>query len=109
MSDTPWLMRVEEGLAAQFKQPDGSSRPGTGWFIGLKRGEETHSVVVRTYLSDDLPAKLRKDTEFQARTAMQYLNDLLERGWHPSQPKELAITISNPPDDPAKKPGWKFW
>ena len=36
---TGWLMRVEGGLAASFKQPDGTSRPGTDWKIGIKRGD----------------------------------------------------------------------
>ena len=104
-----WLMRVERGLSAHFKQPDGSSRPGTDWSIGLKRGDETHSVIVRTYLADDLSAAFRKDTQFQARTAMQYLNDLLQKGWDPTGPAAPAITIANPTGAPVKQPRWKFW
>ena len=104
-----WLMRVERGLSAHFKQPDGSSRPGTDWSIGMKRGYESHSVMVRTYLADDLSSKLRKDTKYQARTAMQYLNDLLQKGWDPNNHGALAITIANPPGESAKQSRWKFW
>ena len=104
-----WLMRVERGLSVHFKQPDGSSRPGTDWSIGLKRGDEIHSVMVRTYLADDLSSKFRKDTEYQARTAMQYLNDLLQKGWDPAGPAVPAITIANPPGAHVNKSRWKLW
>lgn len=109
MSEAAWLMRVEGGLNAHFKQPDGSSRVGTDWNIGLKRGDETHTVMVRAYLADDLARDLRKDTEYQARTTMQYLNDLLQQGWDPKNPGDLAITIANPPGALPKKSRWKLW
>jgi len=106
----PWLMRIEGGLNAHFKQPDGSSRPGTDWKVGLKRGEESYVVFVRAYLSDDLAKRFRKDTDYQTHTVMGYVNDMLEHGWHPSQPQKLEITILNPKDaPPEKKPFWKFW
>jgi len=105
-----WLMRVEDGLSAHFKQPDGPSKPGTDWRIGLKRGGETHSVIVRTYLADDLAPALKKDSQYQARVAMEYLNHVLNDGWHPAEPRELIITLTNPMDAaPKKKPFWKFW
>ena len=44
MSDGEWLMRIENGLSAQFKEPNGTSRPGVHWAIGIKRGEETFKV-----------------------------------------------------------------
>jgi hypothetical protein len=105
-------MRVEDGLSAHFLQPDGPSKPGTDWRIGLKRGDETHSVIVRTYLADDLASTLQKDSEYQASVAMEYLNDVLNDGWHPADPRELIITLTNPPDaapKSEKKPFWKFW
>lgn len=106
----PWLMRVEDGLSAHFNQPDGPSKPGTDWRIGLKRGDETHSVIVRTYLADDLAPKLKNDAEYQAGVAMEYLNAVLNEGWNPAEPRELIITLTNPPGDaPKKKPFWKFW
>jgi hypothetical protein len=91
-----WLMRVEGGLAASFKQPDGSSLAGTDWKIGIKRGDEIHTVLVRTYLAPDIDAKWKSDSEYQARTAMGYLNDILGKGWNPNEPRAHAITITNP-------------
>ncbi len=96
MSEEPWLMRIEGALAAHFKQPDGSSRPGVMWTVGLKRGDEVHSVFVKALLADDATPETRKDHEYQARTAMQYLYDRLEDGWHPSQEGEHSIYIGNP-------------
>ena len=43
-----------------------------------------------------------------ANTAMRYLNDLLNSGWHPSEPRELVITVTNPENYTPKK-SWKFW
>ncbi|MBL6852274.1 MAG: hypothetical protein ISS15_08505 [Alphaproteobacteria bacterium] len=105
----PWLMRVEAGLNAHFKQANGASRPGTDWRIGLKRGHEVHTVLVRTY-SDKVAPELAKDSQFMANTAMGYLNDLLGKGWDPKQPRELAITVTNPDGyQPKKMPFWKVW
>jgi len=104
----PWLMRVEAGLNAHFKQADGPSRPGTDWRIGLKRGDELHTVLVRTY-SDKVAPELAEDSQFMANTAMGYLNDLLNSGWDPTQPRELAITVTNPDGYVPKKSSWKFW
>lgn len=95
-----WLMRVEGGLAASFKQPDGASRPGTDWKIGIKRGDETHTVLVRTYLAPNIDAKWKDDSEYQARTAMGYLSDILEKGFNPSELRTHAITITNPASAP---------
>ena len=113
MTDEPWLMRVEGALDAHFKQPDGPSRPGTDWVIGLKRGDELHQVRVRSYLSPDATAATRGDTTYLGRTVMQYLDDLLRSGWHPSQQREHVITIGNPlpgtqPSAP-RKPWWRVW
>ncbi|BCW90173.1 hypothetical protein sos41_33410 [Alphaproteobacteria bacterium SO-S41] len=63
----PWQMRVTGGLSAHFFQPDGSSRAGTDWSVGLKRGAEEHAVTVRTCTEDDLPAKLKNDNKYMAR------------------------------------------
>ncbi|MGH9940771.1 MAG: hypothetical protein ACRD9R_00240 [Pyrinomonadaceae bacterium] len=118
MSESQWLMRIEGGLNAHFIQSDGSSRPGTDWAIGLKRGDETHTVMVRAYLSEDATKRTRADDEYQAQTVMGYLNDLLEQGWTPDQPHEHSIVIGNPQGaaadgadvaDTAEKPWWKFW
>lgn len=96
VSEAQWLMRIEGGLNAHFKQADGSSRPGTDWAVGLKHGEDLYKVFVRTYLSDDLRADLKANQEYQAQTVMGFLNDLIRQGWHPDQPRDLTITITNP-------------
>ena len=100
MTAASWLMRVEGGLAASFKQPDRSSREGTDWKIGIKRGDEIHTVLVRTYLAPDIDAKWKNDSNYQARTAMGYLNDILNKGWNPNEPRAHAITITNPASTP---------
>jgi hypothetical protein len=109
----PWLMRIERGLSAHFKQADGSSRPGVEWAVGLKRGDELHTVMVKALLAEDATRATRGDSEYQARTAMQYLNDQLDAGWHPAQQREHVIYIGNPRGaaaaDAAKKPWWKLW
>jgi len=125
MSDNEWLMRIEGGLNAHFKEANGPSRPGVDWAVGLKRGDEVHTVMVRALLADNATPATRANQDYQARTAMQYLNDQLNSGWHPTQPKEHVIYISNPigsnaaggdaPDGaanaaaPTKKPWWKLW
>ena len=114
MSEEPWRMRVEGGLSAHFKQPSGPSRPGTEWAIVLKRGEETHTVRVRAYLAEGAGKATRADQGYQARTTMQYLDDLLARGWHPSEQREHVITIGDPLPSPGaaparRKPWWRFW
>jgi hypothetical protein len=107
-----WLMRIEGALSAHFFQPDGSSRPGTDWSVGLKRGEQTYNVMVRAYLSDDMTKRARADTDYQGHTVMGYLNDLLEQGWTPEQGGDLEITIQNPTGETEieeSKPWWKLW
>ena len=96
MTDDVWLMRVEDGLSAHFKEEDGSSRPGVQWAIGLKRGDEIFRVLVKALLADDASSATRNNQEYQAQTAMQYLNDQLNGGWHPSEEREHTIYIGNP-------------
>jgi hypothetical protein len=90
------MMRVEGALAAHFKTPDGGSRPGVHWKIGLKRGEEIHAVMVKAFLADDATQATQLDQEYQAHTVMQYLNDQLQAGWHPVQERDHVIYIGNP-------------
>jgi hypothetical protein len=96
MSENQWLMRIEGSLAAHFKEPNGASRPGVIWTVGLKHGEETYSVMVKGLLADDATPETRENQEYQAETVMQYLDDQLKSGWHPQQEKEHTIYISNP-------------
>jgi hypothetical protein len=96
MAEGEWLMRVENGLSAHFKEEGGGSRPGVHWTIGLKHGEETYTVLVKGLLADDATADTRKNQDYQAKTCFEYLDDQLKSGWHPNQRKEHTIYISNP-------------
>jgi len=112
MPEQSWSMRVEGALSAHFKQQSGPSRPGTDWVIGLERGEESHRVRVRADLADDVTRATRADATYQGHTVMQYLGDLLARGWNPAQEREHVITIGNPRAGTApglRKPWWRFW
>jgi hypothetical protein len=91
-----WLMRVEGGLSAHFKVPNGPSRPGVHWTIGLKNGDDTYQVLVKALFADDATPETQKNQQYQAQVAMQYLNDQIKKGWHPKQQIEHTIYISNP-------------
>src|SRR5437762_13393359 len=107
----PWLMRVEGGLAANFKVPNGPSRPGVHWTVELKQGEKTYKVMVKALFADDASPETRKNQEYQAQVAIQYLNDQLNKGWRPDRDVEHTIYIGNPNPgkdaEPANKPWWK--
>jgi hypothetical protein len=112
INEGQWLIGIEGGLSAHFFQPDGSSRPGTDWSVGLKQGENTYRVMVRAYLSEDMSKRARADTQYQARTVLGYIKDLLAKGWTPDQGGELVITIQNPTGErgsETSKPWWRFW
>jgi hypothetical protein len=109
-NEEQWLMRIEGALNAHFFQPDGSSRPGTDWAVGLKRGEQTYNVFVRAYLDEQMTGRARRDTQYQGQTVLGYVSDLLEQGWTPEQGGELSITIQNPTGEIEEtKPWWKLW
>jgi hypothetical protein len=97
MNEPQWLMRIESGLSAHFKQSDGSSRAGTDWVVGLKNGDALYKVMVHAFLSDDLAPALRKDQTYQGQTVLGYISDLLNLGWTPDQPRDHVIYIQNPP------------
>lgn len=117
MSAQLWSMRVSNGLAAHFKVPDGPSREGTMWSVNLARGEEHYVAMVKGLLSDDATKATREDATYQTQTAMQYLNDRLNNGWHPKDEMEHTIHIGNPlststsgaTQSSANKPWWQFW
>ncbi|HXG93790.1 MAG TPA: hypothetical protein VNN73_15705 [Blastocatellia bacterium] len=113
MSQPEWMMRIRGYLSAHFFQPDGTSRPGTDWSVELIRGNQVFPVMVRTYLSDDMSRAARADMEFQGRTVLGFISDLLAEGWMPDQPRDLTIVIQNPPESELarsrRKPWWKFW
>jgi hypothetical protein len=95
-NENQWQIGIENALSAHFFQPDGTSQPGTDWCVGLKRGEQTYYVTVRSYLSCDMTKRARKDTEYQMHTVLGYISDLLAHGWTPERGGELEITIQNP-------------
>ena len=96
MPDEPWQVRVESALNAHFKQPDGSSRPGTDWKIGLKRGNEIQTTIVRAYLGDTVSAATREDTNYQGQTVLGYVFDRLNAGWTPADGSLPGLTILDP-------------
>ena len=111
-NEAQWQMRIEGGLSAHFFQPDGRSRPGTDWSVGLKHGDSIFHVTVRAYLSDDMTKRARADTEYQGSTVLGYLSDLLAGGWTPDQAVDLVITIQNPTgekESATNRPWWRFW
>jgi len=115
MSEQPWSMSVTNGLTAHFKVPDGPSREGTMWSINLTRGDEKYGAMVKGLLADDATKATRNDAAYQSQTAMEYLNDRLNNGWHPKDDVEHTIHISNPlaasaaARSSADKPWWRFW
>lgn len=115
MAEQPWSMSVTNGLSAHFKMPDGPSREGTMWSVNLVRGGERYVAMVKGLLADDATKATRKDSAYQSQTAMEYLNDRLNGGWHPKDDVEHTIHISNPlgtrsaAHSSANKPWWQFW
>lgn len=95
MADDPWLMRVESGLSAHFSDPGGSV-PGVMWAIGIKKGDESHQVMVKALLATNASNQTRRDQQYQVQTVMQYLRDQLSNGWNPRESKEHTIWIGNP-------------
>ena len=112
MNEAQWQMSIEGGLDAHFFQPDGSSRPGTDWSVGMQRGDSTYQVMVRSYLSEDANRATRNDSDYQGQMVLEYLDGLLRQGWTPDQPRDLTVVIPNRPansDDDLKKPWWQIW
>lgn len=108
MSEAQWQGRIDSGLSAHFIQPDGTSRPGIDWAVGLKRGDETHKMLVRAYLADGVSKATRDDAEYQARTVLGYVFDRLATGWSPSDGPLPAVTIFDPkPGQPVPPPPQK--
>ena len=111
MSQTQWLMKVENGLSAHFKQESGPSKPGVMWAVQLKQptSEIVYKAMVKALFADDLAPDLKQDKEYQAQVAMQYLNEKISAGWHPKAEMEHTIYISNSASIKSAKKWWKFW
>lgn len=96
MRQTAWQARIEGGLAAHFKQPDGTSRPGTDYAVGLVRGEKTRRIIVRAYLAGNVTPATRRNTNYQAQTVIDYVFDRLAAGWTPDSGPLPGLTILDP-------------
>jgi hypothetical protein len=96
------MLRIEGAMNASFFQQDGSSRPGTEWAVGLKNGEDEFRTLVRSYLDPGVTAATAQNIEYQARTVMQFVWDILQKGWTPGDPEEgpLEIVIAEPKGGP---------
>ena len=101
MSDEGWQAKIDDTLAAHFKQPDGSSRPGIDFKLSLRRGAAEHRILVRAYLAPDLTRAARKDGFYLGQTVLGYVFDRLSQGWVPTgEDYPLpALTILNPSPD----------
>jgi hypothetical protein len=98
MSADIWQARLEGAMHAHFKQADGSSRPGTDYKVGLKRGDQTCQIFVRAFLAENMTPAARQDAQYQGQTVIGYVFDRLAPGWEPNG--EMfpfpALTIMNP-------------
>ena len=115
MPEQAWSMRITNGLSAHFKMPEGPSREGTLWSVNLVRGDEHYVATVKGLLADNATKATRKDDVYQSQTALLYLNDQLNNGWHPRDEIEHTIQISNPlsgqtaTHSTIAKPWWRSW
>ncbi len=105
-------MSIESGLAAHFKRPDGPSMPGVSWLVRIEHGGQAHHARVKALLAADASRATHRDQDYQARTTMQYLAELIELGWNPAQEREHTIEIGNPSGAPSAvppRPWWRLW
>jgi hypothetical protein len=104
VANPPWQVRAEGALSAHFKQADGSSRPAKDWKIGLKHGDEAHTIFVRTYLAESVTKATRDDTSYQGQTVIGYVFDRLGAGWTPTDGPLPPLTILDPKPGHAPPP-----
>ena len=107
-----WHISINGGLQAHFRQPNGTSRAGTDWAVGLNDGKTEQRVLVRTYSEDVVGMTPEK----QAQLVIEFVTKLFETGWKPSdysgKPGELTVPGTNPrvmPHSEAPRPWWRFW
>ncbi len=108
----PTPMSIESGLAAHFKQADGSSVPGVSWLVRIDHDGRTHHARVKALLAADASRATRRDDGYQARTTLQYLAAELDKGWDPAHERDHVIEIGNPHVDAANRPSrpwWRIW
>jgi hypothetical protein len=99
-----WRISVSNGLSAHYKQPTGSSRAGTDWFVNLECDGEKIGLLVRSYQDETgnmQPAQI-------ASAIANFIQQKINTGWDPEQyegnPGELVL-----PAQVSKKPRWKVW
>ena len=105
-------MKIESSLAAHFKQANGTSLPGVSWLVRIEHGQQPCYARVKALLAANASRATRHDTNYQARTTMQYLAELIESGWNPAEAREHTIVISDPLGDTPSappRPWWRFW
>ncbi len=96
---------VKNGLTAYFKQPNGPSRPGVDWAVQIS-GEQTATVLVRTYFSTDPPREEEKPA--LAEKAGRFVAQKLATGWLPGTERLLEVEVGPAPATPAR-PWWKLF
>ena len=79
-------------------------RSGTDWKIGLKRGDEIHTIFVRAYLADGVTKATRNNTNYQAQTVIGYVFDRFAAGWTPSDGPLPGLTVLDPQPDQTVPP-----
>jgi hypothetical protein len=88
-------VQVTSALRAHFRQPDGSSRPGTDWVVLLADRDEEHRILVRSYSDDAVATSVAQQME----TVCDFVRTLLRSGWSPNDyrglPGELVLTTTS--------------
>ena len=86
-------IEITECLTAYFYKPNGSSKPGTDWAVSMRENAKEYKVIVRSY-KETLAGLNQKQ---QIEIVIQYIINLLNKGWHPKQfkgePGELTLPI----------------
>ena len=108
-----WQIEVTGALAADFIQPDGSSKPGMDWAVSLTRASEAKRIIVRAYDA----AVTRASPEHGAHLVLLHVASLLNSGWSPDKyefvPGELTYSseLAPSPIRPARPTGpwWRIW
>jgi hypothetical protein len=111
-SPSEWQITVLQGLKAHFKQPQGTSKPGTDWAVAVRNGAQEYRILVRAFAED--VGDCGQDGE--VAIVIQFVAGLLNQGWTPDrwtgQPGELTVSPSQAEHESAAgptKPWWRFW
>lgn len=87
-------IKMLQGLKVHFKQPDGTSRPGTDWMVAVNDGRRECRILVRVYAGDVAKVGQQRETAM----VVEYVAGLLRSGWtldnYKGEPGELTLPIS---------------